>query len=285
MSWNSESGEDSPRPEETPDGRPHRIVACLLLLLVIVAGCKLERDTAGPAETDSWDGSLQVYGSLRGIFHEGKLGRAVKLDVLLPSPGLHAVGALEELAGEITVIAGRMYLARAEGATARTERGYAPDAGATLLVMADVPNWQSVEIRSPIPFGALDDGIERLARAAGFEPEDRFPFLLRGTFEDLHWHVIDGRRLDEDATTHEGHVAGAVRLARERSPATLVGFYSNRDQGVFTHMGSRTHVHCVIDEPLSSGHVDHVDVPAGTILQLPLRSDRPRANDGPIPQP
>ena len=34
-------------------------------------------------------------------------------------------------------------------------------------------------------------------------------------------------------------------------------------------MGSKTHIHCVIFEPLSSGHVDHVIIPAGTTVKFP----------------
>lgn len=55
----------------------------------------------------------------------------------------------------------------------------------------------------------------------------------------------------------------------DRASATLVGFYSESDQGVFTHMGSKTHIHCALDEPLYTGHVDHVTIPAGTTLRFP----------------
>jgi len=30
----------------------------------------------------------------------------------------------------------------------------------------------------------------------------------------------------------------------------------------------------VVDEPLSSGHVDHVVIPAGTIISFPARSGK-----------
>ena len=65
----------------------------------------------------------------------------------------------------------------------------------------------------------------------------------------------------------------------ERAPATLVGFYSRSDEGVFTHMGSKTHIHCVVDEPISAGHVDHVSIPTGTTVKFPAG-----ANEGPNKQ-
>ena len=34
-------------------------------------------------------------------------------------------------------------------------------------------------------------------------------------------------------------------------------------------MGAKTHVHCVLEQPLATGHVDHVDIPAGTTVKFP----------------
>ncbi|HZL86054.1 MAG TPA: hypothetical protein VFD07_11835 [Candidatus Krumholzibacteria bacterium] len=100
--------------------------------------------------------------------------------------------------------------------------------------------------------------------------DKRFPFLLVGDFDDLEWHVVDGRRVDAGETTHQDHLLASVQVRRSRASATLVGFYSDKDQGAFTHMGSKTHIHCALDEPLSAGHVDHVTVPAGTTVKFPV---------------
>ncbi|MHC5209883.1 MAG: hypothetical protein ACYTG2_04100 [Planctomycetota bacterium] len=250
----------------------HRELACLLCcLLLAAAGCgrgRLSDARALPA-----DGELQVHGALRAMMHEGRTGAVVSLDTLLPDPELVAVGALAELAGEITIVRGTASLSFPDGDDAvRTETSERSDAGAALLVAARVPAWRRVVTERPIPFEELDARIAELAGTLGSGPGQRFPFLLEGTFEQLRWHVIDGRRLDAGASSHEDHVAAAVITSAERTPATLVGFYSESDGGIFTHMGARTHVHCIIDEPVSSGHVDHVVVPAGTTLSVPAVS-------------
>jgi acetolactate decarboxylase len=230
-------------------------------------------DHAAAAEARKWDGTVQVHGALRAMFHEGKTDSTVGLESLLPDPDLYAIGALADLAGEVTVIAGRAYLAIPETANeARTEMALESDADAALLVSAAVPEWKSLVIDHPIPFEQLDDEIGKLAVAAGLNVEGRLPFLLEGTFDDLQWHVIDGRRLTEGGSSHQDHLSAAVLASRDRTVATLIGFYSQRDQGVFTHMGSKTHLHCVIEEPLSSGHVDHVSISAGTTIKFPRRS-------------
>ena len=240
-----------------------RILCCLSLW-----GCS-ERGRSVAQDSRTWDGAVEVHGALRAMLHEGQTGSMVSLDSILPDSSLVALGALANLAGEITVVDGEVYLSYPEGnESTRTEVTRATATGAALLVTAAVPTWQSLRIEHAIRFEELDDQIEILATAAGIEAK-RFPFLLVGDFEDLQWHVIDGTRLNAGESTHQDHLSASVQSQRSRASATLVGFYSDRDQGVFTHMGSKTHIHCVVAEPVSAGHVDHVSVPAGTTVKFP----------------
>lgn len=267
-----------------------RVAVCVTMVLLAawVLGCGTAGEkppgdpqgeslpaNAGPQEggrsTGLWDGEVRVYGVLRAMMHEGRTEARVSLDAMLPSPDLYAVGALAGLAGEITVAGGQAYLSRAaEGDRVTTEVTTSPGAGAALLVAARVPAWSSVTVEEPIPFEEFDEAIGRLADSAGMSLDARFPFLLEGEFEELQWHVIDGSRLPPGASSHRDHLSAGVREQRRRSAAVLVGFYSGNDQGVFTHKGSKTHLHAVLDQPLSSGHVDHVVIPAGVTVRFPL---------------
>ncbi|MDH3628715.1 MAG: hypothetical protein OES25_13800 [Acidobacteriota bacterium] len=223
-----------------------------------------------PGEPTPWNGDVQTYGALRGMFHEDQTGEMVALSSLLPDTELYAVGALADLAGEVTVIGGEAYLSYPdEAGGTRTEQTRQSDVGATLLVVTAVPSWRDVVTEHAIPFDELDDAIAKLATVSGMDLDGRIPFLLEGTFDDLQWHVIDGSRLISGGSSHKDHQAASVIERRDRASATLVGFYSSSDQGVFTHMGSKTHIHCVLDEPLSSGHVDGVVIPAGTTVRFP----------------
>ena len=248
---------------------PRRKRAVLPLLLLSL-GCATARTQAPPRTTPPWDGTVQVHGALRAMFHEGATGAAVSLDTMLPNPRLHALGALADLAGEITVLGGVAYLAYPIGAQeTRTEETTRSVRGAALLVAADVTRWKSVTTTRSIRFDELDQEIAALAEAAGMRPGGRFPFLVEGEVHDLRWHVIDGRRLAGGGGSHQDHVEASVQSSAPSAHATLVGFFSESDQGVFTHMGSRTHLHCVIRAPLGSGHVDHVVIPAGTEVRFP----------------
>lgn len=213
---------------------------------------------------------VKAYGSLRGMLHEGEVGAAVRLESLLPNERLYALGALEDLAGEITVLGGVAHLAFPEGETrTRAETTTSPKAGAALLVAAEVAEWEAVVLEKGVAFEALDAAIRDLARGAGLDPSERIPFLVEGEVENLEWHVIDGSRLPAGPSSHEEHVAAAVRERRDRAKATLVGFHSQKDMATFTHMGSTTHIHCVVPEASSSGHVDRVALPPGTRVLFP----------------
>jgi acetolactate decarboxylase len=257
-----------------------RLLVIAMMLTCLLAGCAAGSGSPAPANQAPWDGAVQAYGALRAMFHEGQTGPAISLDALLPDPELYAVGALASLSGEVTVLGGRAFLSYPSGDGARTEAPAQTSAAATLLVISRVPSWRSVTTHAPIRFEQLDDEIASLAVSAGMSLDERFPFLVEGEFEDLQWHVIDGSRLTAGGTSHQDHLEAAVKMRRDQVPATLVGFYSENDQGVFTHMGSRTHIHCVVDEPVVTGHVDHVVISAGAIVRFPVR---PNLSSYPLP--
>lgn len=242
------------------------ILACLVPLGTVHA-----EQASDAGKPHVWDGVVHVHGALRAMLHDGQRGATVTLDSLLLDPDLYALGALVDLSGEVTVIAGTAYLSYPESAeTERTEAVSRSNAAATLLVAAQVPAWHALVTERLILFEELDAEIARLATAAGMRRDGRLPFLMQGEFRDLQWHVIDGRRLTSSGTAHADHQAAAIKKRLDRTEATLIGFYSERDQGVFTHMGTKTHIHCVVAQPLAAGHVDHVTIPAGTRVSFPV---------------
>lgn len=223
-----------------------------------------------PESDSSWNGEVRVDGALRAMMHDGATGAAVSLAELLPDPHLYGVGALADLEGELTVLAGTAYLSYPDGdAAALTSTHTESTNGAALAVTTRVERWERFTIERAVPFDELDAAIAEVVEAAGRDPAARIPFLIHGIVEDLEWHVIDGSRLDDGPSSHRAHMEAAARMRLDRGTATLIGFYSSGDAGVFTHMDSTTHIHAVVEEPLSSGHVDSVTIPAGTTISLP----------------
>ena len=236
----------------------------LLALSPILFACAGTRHAPAP------EGEVQVDGTLRGMIHEGKTGPVVKLEGLLPDPALYAVGALAGMAGEVTIVAGKPYLSYGQGSDARVETSETTAAAAALLVRARVPSWKTVTTTQTIGFDKLDEEIGKLAASAGLDLGTRIPFVIEGRVRTLEWHVLNGPPAAGAEADHDAHLKNAVQLRLPSTSATLVGFYSEKDEGVFTHMGSKTHIHCVVGDPPSAGHVDHVIVLPGATVKFPL---------------
>lgn len=234
--------------------------------LILLGGC-----ASAPQQTSEWISDVEVYGALRAMFHQGQTQSMVNLAGLNKRPGLYAVGALEDLSGEVTAYDGQLYLSYPEGKNGRSLAPTSTTAGATLLVTATAEDWIAVTTGTVIRFDQLDQRIGELAESVGMDLETRFPFRIEGGVEDLQYHIIDGSKLKGGGTSHQDHLAASIQVDAGRTNAKLVGFYSKHDERVFTHMGSTTHVHCVLEQPVATGHVDHVTLPAGTVIQFPLR--------------
>jgi len=244
------------------------------IIVVLVAGCADRKAPGVMGETVS-SPQLEVFGALRAMMREGKTSEVINLDSITPNENLYAIGAIAGLRGEITIIAGTAYLSYPESLSdVRTDTTSSPNEGATLLVAAEIDDWRPVETPTNIVFEDLDEQIADLAVSAGIDPEKPFAFLMRGLFRDIQWHVIDGGQLEDGGGgSHEDHLSAGVKMEQSELQGTLIGFYSRHHQGIFTHMGSNTHIHGAFEMPLPTGHVDAVVIPGGTVINFSTNLD------------
>jgi alpha-acetolactate decarboxylase len=208
---------------------------------------------------------VRVWGALRAIMHEGKTGPNVALSEVA-APHVYGVGALSGLRGEILILDGVAFTAMANGGGLTVRPS--PTETATLLVAAAVPSWKAVPLSSPIGAEELDDRLEAMAREQGFDVDKPFPLVIEGSLVDLEWHVLAGASA-ATVTTHADHMRNAVTGKLVATPATVVGFFSKHHEGVFTHMGQRTHFHVMTADQRIMGHVDRLALRAGGTLKLP----------------
>ena len=175
------------------------------------------------------------------------------------------------MTGEVTIVAGKAYLSYGKDQQAAAQTPEDRDAAAALLVSSRVSAWRLLTTDDTIPFDQLDAEIAALATKAGMDVNGRFPFVLEGRVRELEWHVLTGVPPAGASEDHEAHAQNAAEFRLPTAQATLVGFYSTQDEGVFTHMGSKTHVHVVAGTPPGTGHVDHVIVLPGATVKFPLK--------------
>ncbi|HMI85317.1 MAG TPA: acetolactate decarboxylase [Polyangiaceae bacterium] len=240
-----------------------------VVLAMLVVGACTPSGAASPTGVSPGQGETRVFGALRALMHEGKTGPQVALSSVVPGPHAHAVGALSELRGEVTVLDDDIWLAYPnDDGTARVTKVRVSNEQAALLVTAQVGAWRRIPIAAEVRADRLDEEIERLARANGVDVARPIPLLVEGEFADIGWHVVDGRKIAA-AKTHEEHAAAAVRGSVGRATGTLVGFFSTHHQGVFTHMNKNTHFHVVLPKENVAAHVDGVTILPGATLLVP----------------
>jgi acetolactate decarboxylase len=178
---------------------------------------------------------------------------------------LYAVGPVAELDGEITAIAGKIYIARVKDGKVITDSDLSTSA--SFLVWSEVGAWQP-----PVPLGAriedpaqLERQIEALARKAGIDTSNPFPFKVEGVFEWIEYHVLVPITHQQ---TQAGHSDAEKKLSSKMADAEIVGFFSKNHEGVFTHKGSLAHLH-VVERNGNSGHVDEIRASANVRLSFP----------------
>jgi len=212
-------------------------------------------------------GEVKWVGALRDVMHAGDLRGKANLLAFRPMADLYAVGPLEELKGEVTVVSGVAYQARVDDGKCAVRESW--DAKACFLVYARVPAWKAVSVDPPVRTVAeLEERLPALAKAAGLDPGKPFPFRIRGEAESVAYHLVDKR----DDTPHDPaeHDRIKVHLTLEGQRVQMIGFRSTAHTGVFIPKDRTTHVHVVTEDRRTSGHVDDFAM-REMVLELPWR--------------
>ena len=213
---------------------------------------------------------VEHWGAMKAVLRDGLTQGRVSLDEAL-GPNTFAVGALEGLAAEITVVDGVIHLAEViESGTGIAMRVRAPVEGeqATLLVTAQVDSWVEHLLPRVANLKELETAVRDIALAEGIDVTLPFPFKVEGDSSQIHLHVLNhscpiANPDGPSPWTFEGVNESVV----------LVGFYASDAGGVLTHHGQNSHVHAVVATQNVSGHLDSISLTENARLFLPGRSD------------
>lgn len=244
--------------------------AALLLAFSLVCACKATSDQASSSSTHEAIAPVVVqhWGGMRDVLRNGNTqGRITLADVV--GPNTIAVGALEGLGAEITIMGGQVQLASAD-ATELSKglriRSHNPDDQATLLVLANVPKWTQHALAPASDISALEAAIREIALAQGLDVTQPFPFRIEGTATELHVHV-----LNHSCPIANPEGPAPWRFTGKNETITLVGFYAEDAAGTLTHHGQSSHIHAILESGSVSGHVDSVRFRQPSSLFLPVQ--------------
>lgn len=227
-----------------------RLTMLVLLWAIAANGCA----TPSPL--------LASWGTMREVLREGHTEARVSPTEVTTAATI-GVGALADLAGEVTIVDGRVLVAIGSPDAPLRVRAATPSDRAALLIVANVAAWDEVAIGDLADYEALEDRIAEELVRRGADLAAATAVRVRGRATTLHMHVI----------------AGACPIANPRGPAPwrfagpvddaeLVGVFADGAAGRFTHHDRRTHLHAVA--PGLTGHLDEVTLRSATLL-LPRR--------------
>ena len=150
-------------------------------------------------------------GSRRAMFETGDLGATIDLERLDDVDRLFAIGPIEGLKGEISVVDGRASIATID--SGRPVFSSTRSASAIFLVYGAANAFQAVDVPVRLEgLGAVEAFIHGAAREAGLDLKPPFPFRIETAPERLVYHIIFR---DEDGADTDAQAAQAPKSHRE----------------------------------------------------------------------
>jgi Alpha-acetolactate decarboxylase len=212
---------------------------------------------------------VKHWGTIHEAMGQGKTHARVDLSEV-ETAGWWGVGALEDLAGEVTIVDGRVWLSKVEDGALRSTWGPSTGSKATLLFASRVGAWRRFAVDRDLTGDDIAVFVADRAGQCGLDPAQPFAFRFEGTLRDVKMHVIAGecpvraRMLGVELKTPPFRAAHATIEAR------LVGIFAADGGGRSAHHGRKTHMHVLI-AGAGTGHVDAVSIAKGATLFLPAR--------------
>lgn len=209
---------------------------------------------------------VKYSGALRSMM-SGNLQATASLDSLSKKQHLYALGAFENLKGEIQIFDGKALNTIVASEELAFDTTF--DKKAALIVYAEVADWLSVDIPDDIDSSAkLEKFIEEQASKNGIDTKKPLPFLIEGKAQSLSWHVINWK--DGDAVhTHQKHKESGLNGVEKNKEVEIIGFFSKSHKAVFTHHTTFLHMHFKNQDEQLAGHVDDLKLGSNMILKLP----------------
>ncbi|QHI35633.1 hypothetical protein IMCC3317_09790 [Kordia antarctica] len=204
-------------------------------------------------------------GALRTIM-SGNIESVINLDSLSNKKHLYALGAVENLKGEIQIFDSEPSNSFVSDSSLQINDSY--NLKASLLVYAEVEEWDSFQIENSKTKNDLEEQIFEIAKNSGINTDKPFPFLIEGNVASLDWHVINWKDGDK-IHNHKKHKEAGLNGTLKNKDVEIIGFYSTKHKAVFTHHTTNMHMHFKTADNAVAGHVDDVSLNNRITLKLP----------------
>lgn len=206
-------------------------------------------------------------GALKNMMHKHDISAKCSLSEIADKENIYALGALENLQGEIQIFDSKPYNSTSVDGAIEISDSY--EGKASLLVYAQVSDWVEIKIPNEIlSYEQLEIFIAEQAEKIGIDTEQPFPFLVEGTPQSIDWHIIKWEIGDNDHS-HQKHIESGPHGTLEKTEMDILGFYSDKHHAIFTHHTTNMHLHFKTKDEKIAGHLDGMILGQNMLLKLP----------------
>ncbi len=245
------------------------VALSLFLFLIACANEKKEDQKEEKKKVEETKPNFKVEhaGALKNMMHKGDLSAYADLNDFKEEPHLYALGAVENLKGEILILDGVPHISSDQNDTLKIDNSF--DYKASLFVYSSVSEWTEIEFSNNIQsYEDFEIFVAQAAKQNGIDLSKPFPFLLKGMADSLNWHVINWPEGDTEHS-HEKHIQSGLHGTHLNTEVEILGFYSDSHHAIFTHHTTNMHLHFISEDKSKTGHVDGLVLGKGMKLYLP----------------
>lgn len=200
---------------------------------------------------------IHIVGAMKNVMRKGELAGIIKLDTIEDKTGLFGLGPVSYLTGEILVKDGQVYVSKVlTDSTMSVEKTF--DVSAPFFVYANVNEWNEIELPKNIKT------IKELEFYIGQKmvtTKKPFAFKLKGQVSSATIHIQNLPKETKVSSPEEAH-QGQISYNLAHSDVDIVGFFSTKHKGIFTHHDSFLHLHMMTKDERKMGHLDQVEFDA-----------------------
>ena len=210
---------------------------------------------------------VEYKGALKNAMFKGDLSAKIDLLELKTKPHLYALGAFENLKGEVQIYDSRPFNTSVEHSALVFDQTF--NQKATLIVYATVEKWQNIVVPDSIlTYDQFEIFVEFMANKSNLNTNEPCPFMLTGLIQSFNWHVINWQDGDTEHS-HEKHRTSGLYGTVDNQEVEILGFYSNAHHGIFTHHTTNMHMHVKTSDNQLAGHMDGLTLGRKMTLLLP----------------
>ncbi len=199
--------------------------------------------------------NIKIVGAMKNVMWKGELGGNIDLDTISERNGLYGLGPVSYLTGELLINGGKSYVSKVTSdSTMTVEKRF--DVSAPFFVYANVTEWNKIELPSNVK--SIKD-LEKFIDEKTADYKRPFSFKLKGKVSKAIIHIQNlpkGTRVSSPDEAHQGQTN--YKLTKEESE--IVGFFSTKHKGVFTHHDSFLHMHLITKDESKMGHLDELKI-------------------------